>query len=115
MMSVSGSARVESSRVTTPLMATRPSRTRRSAPRRELSPACARIWLSLSLAVAHAAGNCLGRAQIGNQQLTVDARQVGDVAQTEGDEELARRLVEERPTGRVLASGHADEASLEQV
>src|SRR5262245_61900562 len=115
MTSVSGSASVESSRVTTPLMATRPSRTRRSAPRRELSPAWARILLSLSLAMALAADDCLGRAQVGDHQLAVHARQVADIAQTEGDEELARRLVEERPTGRILAAGHADEPSLEQV
>src|SRR5262249_31928338 len=92
-----------------------PWKTGRSPPRRELSPAWARILLSLSLAMALAADDCLGRAQVGNHQLAVHARQVADVAQTKGDEELARRLVEERPTGCVLAAGHADEPSFEQV
>src|SRR5262249_26029463 len=115
MTSVSGSARVESSRVTTPLMATRPSRTRRSAPRRELSPAWARILLSLSLAMALAADHRLGRAEVGNDQLAVHPRQVADVTQAEGDQELARRLVEEGPPRRLLAAGHADEPALEEI
>src|SRR6185436_18587741 len=115
MRSASGSARVESSRVTTPLMATRPSSTRRSAPRRELSPAWARILLSLSLAMALAADHRLGGAEVRDHQIAVHLGQVTDIAQPEGDEELARRLVEEGPARRLLASGHADEASLEEV
>src|SRR5262245_33959736 len=113
MTSLSGSARVESSRVTTPLMATRPSRTSRSAPRRELSPAWARILLSLSLAMALAADDRLGRTEVGNHELAVHARQVADVTQPEGDQELAGRLVEEGPARRFLAAGHPDEAPLE--
>src|SRR6185436_5680794 len=115
MMSASGSARVESSRVTTPLMATRPSRTRRSAPRRELSPAWARILLSLSLAMALAADDRLGGAEVGDHQLAVHPGQIADVAQAEGDQELARRLVQEGAARRLLATGHADEPALEEI
>src|SRR5262245_55306930 len=115
MTSVSGSARVESSRVTTPLMATRPARTRRSAPRRGLSPAWARIWLSPSLAMALAADDRLGRAEVGNHQLAVHPREIADVTQAEGDQELARRLVEEGPARRFLAAGHANEAPLQEI
>src|SRR5688572_25911341 len=120
MASTSGSARVPGSRVTAPLTATRPSRIRRSPPRLEVSPACARILLSLSFAMLGRDGLGLRRVpfrrrQLGNHQLALDLRQVAEVAQAEGHEELARRLVDERAPGRLLASRDADEAPLEQV
>src|SRR5262249_20039940 len=92
-------------------MATRPSAMSRSAPRRLLSPACARILLSLSFAI----GRDRLRRELGNHELALDLRQVGGIAQAERDEELARRLVHERPAGRLLASRDADEPPLEEV
>src|SRR5687767_9920887 len=118
MASTSGSARVPGSRVTAPLTATRPSRIRRSPPRLEVSPACARILLSLSFAMlgrdsrGRRWGIAFRRRQLGNHELALDLRQVAEVAQPEGHEELARRLVDERAPGRLLASRDAHEATL---
>src|SRR5215510_5781694 len=109
MASSSGSARVAGLRVTTPLTATWPSTIRRSPPRREVSPACARILLSLSFTML---GD--GR-QLRDDQLALDLRQVTDVTQTEGDEELARRLEEIGPPRRFFPPGDADETPLEKV
>src|ERR1041384_770585 len=102
MASAAGSASVPSSRVTTPLMATRPSAMSWSAPRRDVSPACARILLSLSFAMALGGRRQL-RREIRDHQLALDLRQVVEIAQPERHHELARRLVEERPAGRFLA------------
>src|SRR2546423_9833718 len=109
-MSTSGSASVARSRVTTPLTLTWPSAMRRSAPRRLLSPACARILLSLSFGMLS-----LGPRHHRDDQLALDLGQVADVTQAEGDQELARRLVHERAPGRFLATGDADEPAFEQV
>src|SRR5687767_2951386 len=109
-MSTSGSARVARSRVTTPFTVTWPSAMSWSAPRRLLSPACARILLSLSFGMLS-----FGGRHHGNDQLALDLRQVADVAQAEGDEELARRLVHERASRRLLAAGDAHQPALEQV
>src|SRR6267142_1796463 len=114
MASRAGSATVPGSRVTTPLTATRPSRMSWSAPRRDVSPACARILLSLSFAMASGGCRQVGR-QIRDHQLALDLRQVVEIAQAERHHELARRLVEEGPAGRLLAAADADEAPLEQV
>src|SRR6266403_5162666 len=109
MASSSGSARVAGLCVTTPLTATWPSTIRRSPPRREVSPACARILLSLSFTML---GD--GR-QLRDDQLPLDLRQVADVPQPEGDQELARRLEEIGPARRFLPAGDAHESPLEQV
>src|SRR5687768_13982578 len=98
-MSTSGSARVARSRVTTPLTVTWPSAMRRSAPRRLLSPACARILLSLSFGMLS-----FGPRHDRNDQLPLDLGQVAGVAQAEGDQELARCFVDERAPGRLLAA-----------
>src|SRR5688572_26043387 len=103
-MSTLGSASVARSRVTTPLTLTWPSAMRRSAPRRLLSPACARILLSLSFGMLP-----FGPRHDRNDQLPLDLRQVAGVAQAKGDQELARGLVDERPAGRLLAARDADE------
>src|SRR5687767_3618889 len=100
-------------------MATWPSRIRRSAPRREVSPACARILFSLSFGMRRFA-RCdvlvsAGRSQVGQHELALDLRQVREVAEPERDEELLRRLVEERPARRFLASRHANESALEEI
>src|SRR5437899_6849547 len=109
MASSSGSARVAGLRVTAPLTATWPSTIRWSPPRREVSPAWARILLSLSFAM-------LGdRRQLRDDELTFDLRQVADVPQAERDQELARRLEEVRPAGRFLPAGDPHEPPLEQV
>src|SRR5213593_2972211 len=92
MVSRSGSARVAGLCVTTPLTATWPSTIRRSPPRREVSPACARILLSLSFTML---GD--GR-QLRDDQLALDLRQVAHVPQAERDKELARGLEEIRPS-----------------
>src|SRR2546423_64133 len=104
-MSTSGSASVASSRVTTPLIATRPSVMSRSAPRRDVSPARARTLFSRSFGILH----------LGNDQLAFDFRQVFDVPQPERHEELARRLVEERTAGSLLASTDAHETAFHQA
>src|SRR5688572_9568656 len=109
-MSTSGSASVARSRVTTPLTLTWPSAMSRSAPRRLLSPACARILLSLSFDMLP-----FGRRQHRDGQLALDPGQVAELAQTEGDQELARRLVHERAARRLLVTGDAHEPPLEQV
>src|SRR5690242_21779409 len=83
----------------------------RSAPRRLLSPACARILLSLRFAI----GRRRLRRELRNHQLALDLRQVARIAQPEGDEELAGRLVDERPARRLLAPSDADQPALEQV
>src|SRR5213592_4740885 len=91
MRSTSGSARVAWLRVTTPLTATWPPAISPSAPRRDVSPAWARILLSLSFAMLGHDG------QLGHQELALDLRQVAEVAQAERDEELARGLEKVRP------------------
>src|SRR2546429_240530 len=106
MRSTSGSARVAWLRVTTPLTATWPPAISPSAPRRDVSPAWARILLSLSFAMLGHDG------QLGHQELALDLRQVAEVAQAERDEELARGLEKVRPPRRVLAARGADEAPL---
>src|SRR5437899_11037584 len=103
--SSSGSARVGGLRLPTPLTATWPSTIRRSPPRRDVSPACARILLSLSLAML---GD--GR-QLRDDQLALDLGQIGDIAQPERDQELARRLEEGGATGSHLAAGHEHDAA----
>src|SRR2546421_6333348 len=90
-------------------MATRPSVMRRSAPRRDVSPACARTLFSLSLDMFDAL------SQLGNHELAVHLGQVGKVPEAEGDQELARRLVEERPAGRLLAARDPHEPALHQA
>src|SRR5262249_16865762 len=92
-------------------MATRPSAMSRSAPRRLDSPACARILLSLSFAI----GRDRLRCELWNPELALDLRQVRRIAQAEGDEELARRLVHEGTAGRLLAPRDADESPLEEI
>src|SRR6516162_9889192 len=109
MASSSGSARVAGLRVTAPLTATWPSTIRRSPPRREVSPACARILLSLSFAML---GD--GR-QLRHHQLALDLRQVAHVSEAERDQELARRLEQIRTPRRLLAARDAYEAALEQI
>src|SRR5438093_10046085 len=109
MASSSGSATVAGLRVTTPLTATWPSTIRRSPPRRELSPAWARILLSLSFAML---GD--GR-ELRDDQLALDLRQVADLPEAERDQELAGRLEEVGPAGRLLPTADADEPPLEQV
>src|SRR5437660_6605700 len=109
MASSSGSARVAGLRVTAPLTATWPSTIRRSPPRREVSPAWARILLSLSLAML--GDGC----QLRNHQLPLDLRQIADVPQPEGDQELARGLEQVGPARRFLPAGDAHESPLEQV
>src|SRR5688572_6054854 len=109
-MSVSGSARVARSRVTTPLTLTWPSAMRRSAPRRLLSPAWARILFSLSFGML-----AFRPRHHRNDQLALDPGQIAGVAQAEGDQELARRLVDERTPRRLLAAGDANEPALEQI
>src|SRR5262245_2494699 len=109
MTSRSGSARVAGLRVLTPLTATWPSTIRRSPPRRELSPACARILLSLSFTML---GD--GR-QLRNDQLALDLWQVTDVTQPEGDQKLTRRLEEVGTPGRLFPPGDADETPFEKV
>src|SRR5262249_8021722 len=133
-----GSATVAGDRVTTPFTATRPAKTSSSPPRREVSPAWARILFSLSFAMPGSAlalrrrvprpralscpvlGVRLGRPggrlrEVGKDQLTLDLRQVVEVSQPERDQELARGLEEERPSRRLLAACDADEAPLQQV
>src|SRR5438552_18792933 len=107
--STAGSARMARFRVTTPMTATWPSAIRPPAPRRDVRPACARILLSLSFAMLGHGG------QLRHLELALDLRQVAEVAQPEGDEELARGLEEVRPPRGVLAARDADEAPLEQV
>src|SRR5438874_5502822 len=109
MRSLCGSARVAWLLVTTPLTATWPSAMRRSPPRRDVSPACARILLSLSFAMLGDGG------ELRHDELALDSGQLAEVAQTEGDEELAGRLEEVGPPGGVLAAGDADQAPLEEV
>src|SRR5207249_4205795 len=109
MASSSGSARVAGLRVTAPLTATWPSTIRRSPPRREVSPAWARILLSLSFAMLGDGG------QLRHDQLALDLRQVADVPKAERDQELARGLEEIGPARRFLAAGDAHESALEQV
>src|SRR5690242_15318532 len=109
MASSSGSASVAGLRVTAPLTATWPSTIRRSPPRREVSPACARILLSLSFAML---GD--GR-QLRHHQLALDLRQVPHVSEAERDQELARRLEQVGPSRRLLAPGDAHEPALEQI
>ena len=53
--------------------------------------------------------------QLRDDQLALDLRQVTDVPQPEGDQDLARRLEEIRPTGRFFPPGDADEPPLEEV
>src|SRR5437667_6429982 len=123
MMSRAGSASVASSRTTVPLMATRPSLMRRSAPRRDVSPAWARTLFSLSLGMLGALSRRLaarGRArgvaaEVGQDQLALDLRQIVQVAQPEGDEEFSRRLVEEGAARRFLPSGDAHEPPLHEA
>src|SRR5205809_7140278 len=92
-------------------MATRPSAMSRSAPRRLLSPACARILLSLSFAI----GRRRIRRELGDHELALDLRQVAGVTQAKGDEELARRLVHERPARSLLAPCDAAQPSPPQI
>src|SRR5262245_20627211 len=108
MRSVAGSASVPTSRTTAPLTATRPAAMSSSALRRDVSPAWARILFSLSVAIG-------GDGHVRHDQLALDLRQIGQVAQPEGNEELTRGLVEERAARRFLAAGDADESPLEQV
>src|SRR5258706_13617825 len=122
MMSRAGSASVASSRTTVPLMATRPSVMRRSAPRRDVSPAWARTLFSLSLDMLGALSRRLaGRgtrgvaAEVGQDQLALDLRQIVQVAQPEGDEEFSRRLVEEGAARRFLPSRDAHEPALHEA
>src|SRR5438094_7970054 len=114
MRSRAGSATVPGSRVTAPLMATRPSRMSWSAPRRDVSPACARILLSLSFVMALGGGRRLQR-EIRDHQLALDLRQVVEVAQAERHHELARRLVEEGPARRFLATAEPYDPPLQQA
>src|SRR5216117_1590383 len=109
MRSTSRSARVARLRVTTPLTATWPSAISASAPRRDVSPAWARILLSLSFVMLGHGG------QLGHAELALDLRQVVEVAQAERDEELARGLEEVRPPRSVLAARDPDETPLEQA
>src|SRR2546428_10774405 len=104
-----GPARGAGLRVTAPLTATWPSTIRRSPPRREVSPAWARILLSLSFAM-------LGDdRQLRHHQLALDLGQVADVPKAERDQELARGLEQVGPTRRFLPAGDAHESPLEQV
>ena len=108
MTSRSGSAWAPGSTRTRPLTVTRPAARKASAPRRELSPAWARILLrriggSRQLLVQLALGGIPGRGRLRDDQLALRLGQVGEVAQPEGDEEIARGLVEEGPARRVLA------------
>src|SRR6185503_3943823 len=116
----SGSACAPGSRRTVPLTVTRPSARRVSAPRRELSPAWARILLRRIGGTGQLLGELALRlafrhGRLGDDQLAVGLGQIGDVAQPEGDQDLAGGLVEERAARRVLAAGDADEAALEEV
>src|SRR3989442_1262134 len=95
-------------------METRPSRMRRSPPRREVSPACARILLSLSFAKCATDDRALGR-KLWHDELTFDLWQVGEITQPERDQKLARRLVEVRTPRGFLAPRDANEAPLEQA
>src|SRR5262249_28301073 len=83
-------------------------RMRRSAPRRDVRPAWARTLLSLSVAIG-------GDGNLRNDQLALHLRQVVEVTQAEGDEEVAGSLVQERPARRILAAGDANEPPLEQA
>src|SRR5262245_53820864 len=121
MTSTSGSARVPGSRVATPLTATRPSRIRRSPPRRDARPAWARILFSRSFAIGSLRGVDLAiprlrvRAEVGQREVALHAGEILEVAQAEGHEELARCLEEKWAPGCLLAAGDADQAPLEQV
>src|SRR5436309_862989 len=89
-----------------PLTATWPSTIRRSPPRRDVSPACARILLSLSLAMLGGDSR-----QLGDDQLALDLGQIGEIAQPERDQKLARRLEAVGPPGSLLATGDANESA----
>src|SRR2546426_9645050 len=84
--SASGSARVARFRVTTPLTATWPSAIRPSALRRDPSPACARILLSLSFAMLGHGG------QLRHLEPALAPRQGAQVAPPQGGGELPRGL-----------------------
>src|SRR5438128_635591 len=103
-----GSRTVPAWRTTSPLTATRPSRMGRSAPRRDVSPAWARILFSLSLAIG-------ADAHLRDHQLAFHLREIVEVAQAERHEKLAGRLVEERPSRRFLAPGDAHQPAVEQA
>src|SRR5499427_4077033 len=120
MRSTAGSAWAPGSRRTTPLTVTRPAARSASAPRRELSPAWARILLRRiggrsALRDAHDGITVDVSGRLGDRELALDLGQVGEVAQAEGDEEVARGLVEEGPAWRVLATGDADHPAVEEI
>src|SRR5258705_13674422 len=121
MRSCSGSAWAPGSSGTRPLTVTRPSASSPSAARRDAIPACARILLSRIvvsgrlLVLGPGLGQLGGRGlrELGHDQLAFHLRQVVEIAQPEGDQELARGLVEERAPRRLLASRDADHPPLE--
>src|SRR5256885_17259549 len=99
MASVAGSAWAPGSRRTTPLMVTRPAWRSASAPRRDASPACARILLTRmgGRSILPAFALARGRGRVGgafrNHEITLHFRQAGPVPQAGSEQELARRLV----------------------
>src|SRR5262249_7042173 len=121
--STAGSASVASSRTTVPLTATRPSVMSRSAPRRDVSPACARTLFSRSLGMRDALPGRLSvrrglrmlAGHVGNDELSFHPRQVVEIAKPERDQELPRRLVQKGTPRGVLASRDADEPALHQA
>src|SRR5215468_9920758 len=122
MTSWSGSACAPGSLRIAPLTRTRPAPRNSSARRRDASPAWARILLrridgsGRLLDVARGLlGRGLRRIELGDRQLSLDLRQVAEIAQAERHQELARGLVQERAAGGFLPPADADEPALEQV
>src|SRR3990172_5117662 len=97
-----------------PLTVTRPSAISRSLARREASPASARILLSRFSTDDDGRWLALGgRRRPG--QIPLRLGQLGEIAEPEGDQELARGLVEERTPRGVLAPCDPDQAAVQEA
>src|SRR2546428_12745559 len=98
MASSSGSARVAGLRVTTPLTATWPSTIRRSPPRREVTPAWARILLRRSFAM-------LGHTrQLWDDQLALQLQRIANDPHARCDQEIAGRVEEVAADGALVSA-----------
>src|SRR2546430_4564913 len=124
---MSGSAWAPGSRRTSPLTAMRPAARIASAPRRDASPAWARILLRRVGASVALRGRGQPRLRVPvsvlpalsrrlrDDQLALDPRQIAHVAQPEGHEEVSRGLVQVGPPPGPLAPGDPNHAPVQEI